>query len=63
MAKDNWGRSLSAVLANEGDYSSDPRDPGNWTGGKRGAGVLEIRRPQSPIAVLTPDTPVFAAGP
>lgn len=41
MAKDNWGRSLAAVLANEGGYSSDPRDPGNWTGGKRGAGVLK----------------------
>lgn len=41
MAKDNWGRSLSAVLANEGGYSNDPRDPGNWTGGKPGAGVLK----------------------
>ena len=41
MAKENWGRSLSAVLANEGGYSADPRDPGNWTGGKRGAGVLK----------------------
>lgn len=41
MAKNNWPRSLSAVLANEGGYSSDPRDPGNWTSGKRGAGVLK----------------------
>ena len=42
MAKENWLRSLSAELANEGGYSADPRDPGTWTGGKRGAGVLKV---------------------
>lgn len=41
MAKSNWPASLGAVLVNEGGYSTDPRDPGNWTGGKRGVGVLK----------------------
>lgn len=29
-----------AVVGVEGGYSDDPRDPGNWTGGAVGAGLL-----------------------
>lgn len=28
------------ALSHEGGYSDDPRDPGNWTGGKIGSGIL-----------------------
>ncbi|MFL9934279.1 glycosyl hydrolase 108 family protein [Paraburkholderia sp. RL18-103-BIB-C] len=30
---------FTAVVGAEGGYTTDPRDPGNWTGGKCGAGV------------------------
>jgi lysozyme family protein len=41
MAKGNFQPALKDVLVHEGGYTADPRDPGNWTGGKRGAGVLK----------------------
>ncbi|RYC28946.1 hypothetical protein D3273_26555 [Lichenibacterium minor] len=31
---------LPFTLHHEGGSSVDPRDPGNWTGGKRGRGKL-----------------------
>lgn len=41
MAKGNFAPCLADVLVHEGGYTSDRRDPGNWTGGKVGAGVLK----------------------
>lgn len=41
MAKGNFQPALADVLVHEGGYTADPRDPGNWTGGKRGVGVLK----------------------
>lgn len=32
---------LAVTLGFEGGYSTDPRDPGNWTGGKVGKGILK----------------------
>ncbi len=29
------------LIGHEGGYSDDPRDPGNWTGGKCGSGLLK----------------------
>lgn len=29
------------LIGHEGGYSDDPTDNGNWTGGKRGAGLLK----------------------
>ncbi|MGB3026848.1 glycoside hydrolase family 108 protein [Paradevosia shaoguanensis] len=40
MAKGNLPAVLAETLAHEGGYSSNPKDPGNWTGGKVGAGKL-----------------------
>ena len=31
---------FAVVVGEEGGYGADPRDPGNWTGGQVGAGVL-----------------------
>lgn len=31
---------IDRVLSHEGGYSNDPRDPGNWTGGKAKVGKL-----------------------
>lgn len=31
---------IKRVLEHEGGFGADPRDPGNWTGGKEGSGVL-----------------------
>ena len=36
-----FDKSMSRLLPIEGGYSSDPKDPGNWTGGKPGVGVLK----------------------
>lgn len=33
-------RALTQTDGHEGGFSDDPRDPGNWTGGKVGVGVL-----------------------
>ena len=32
---------MALVLQHEGGFTIDPRDPGNWTGGKKGVGVLK----------------------
>lgn len=32
---------IKKVLEHEGGFGADPRDPGNWTGGKEGSGVLQ----------------------
>jgi lysozyme family protein len=40
MAKSNFTRSIDLVLQHEGGYTANPKDPGNWTGGKVGKGVL-----------------------
>lgn len=32
---------LKRILGHEGGFSSDPKDPGNWTGGRVGAGTLK----------------------
>jgi lysozyme family protein len=37
----NFDRALALVVGVEGGFSKDPTDPGNWTGGKPGAGVLK----------------------
>lgn len=50
------------VLGNEGGFTNDPRDPGNWTGGKVGRGQLRGTRygisaasyPTLDIKALTP---------
>lgn len=41
MAKGNLSACLDVTLSHEGGYTSDRRDPGNWTGGKVGKGVLK----------------------
>lgn len=35
---DDW---FAQLMEHEGGYSDDPRDPGNWTGGAQGVGVLK----------------------
>lgn len=41
MAKGNFAPCLADVLVHEGDFSIVRSDPGNWTGGKVGQGVLK----------------------
>lgn len=42
MAANNWPEPiLPDTLSHEGEYTNDRRDPGNWTGGKVGVGVLK----------------------
>lgn len=36
-----FDEAFQIVVSHEGSYSADPRDPGNWTGGKPGVGVLK----------------------
>lgn len=36
----NFDQALDIVLAHEGGFSDNAADPGNWTGGKPGAGRL-----------------------
>jgi lysozyme family protein len=36
----NFDQAYRELLGDEGDLSMDPNDPGNWTGGKIGKGVL-----------------------
>jgi lysozyme family protein len=38
---DRFAAALAIVLAHEGGYQAMPDDPGNWTGGKVGAGELK----------------------
>lgn len=40
MAAQNLDKSLKSIFGHEGGYSSDRRDPGNWTGGRVGRGQL-----------------------
>lgn len=37
-------RAINFVLSREGEYTNDPKDPGNWTGGKEGVGELNGTR-------------------
>jgi lysozyme family protein len=37
----DFERAFEVVVGVEGGYSKDPQDPGNWTGGKVGAGELK----------------------
>lgn len=37
---DNFARAFAIVVGIEAGYSTDPNDPGNWTGHAKGAGVL-----------------------
>ena len=39
--KANFANSLAFTLKYEGGYSSNRKDPGNWTGGKVGVGTLK----------------------
>lgn len=39
--KSNFANSLAFTLKYEGGYSSNRKDPGNWTGGKVGVGTLK----------------------
>lgn len=41
MAKGNFEACATVTLAYEGGFTIDKRDPGNWTGGKVGKGVLK----------------------
>lgn len=55
---------IKKVLEHEGGFGADPRDPGNWTGGKEGAGELKgtkygisaAQYPGTDIANLTEQT-------
>lgn len=40
MAAENFEPFMKRLLGHEGGYSVDVDDPGNWTGGKKGAGRL-----------------------
>lgn len=39
--EDHFEEFIERVLSSEGNLSMDPKDPGNWTGGVVGAGVLK----------------------
>lgn len=41
MAKGNFNACLADVLVHEGGFTKNPKDPGNWTGGKVGSGELK----------------------
>jgi len=36
-----FDNALKSVISIEGFYSDDPNDPGNWTGGRVGVGILK----------------------
>ncbi len=38
---DNFDTFIRRILSHEGGYSNDRTDPGNWTGGRVGVGVLK----------------------
>jgi lysozyme family protein len=40
MASENLRRAVAIVFKHEGGYTDNPKDPGNWTGGKIGVGRL-----------------------
>lgn len=35
-----FDQAFDRLIGHEGGYSTDPKDPGNWTGGRPGVGVL-----------------------
>ena len=37
----NFETAFEILIGHEGGYTDNPKDPGNWTGGKQGAGVLK----------------------
>ena len=37
----NFDKAFERLIAHEGGYSDDSRDPGNWTGGKVGVGTCK----------------------
>ncbi|TDH58248.1 hypothetical protein E2C06_33585 [Dankookia rubra] len=41
MTADPFPDAFAAVVGHEGGYGADPRDKGNWTGGKVGSGDLK----------------------
>lgn len=41
MANGNLKPCLAETLSHEGGFTNDKRDPGNWTGGKVGVGILK----------------------
>jgi lysozyme family protein len=41
MTAENYPALFDRALGHEGGYTNDRRDPGNWTGGKVGVGVLK----------------------
>jgi len=60
---DSFTRAFAVVVGEEGGFSAERDDPGNWTGGAVGAGVLRGTKfgisaasyPALDIASLTPD--------
>lgn len=41
MAQDLFNRCFAIVVGTEGGFTDDPQDPGAWTGGEIGAGLLK----------------------
>lgn len=37
----NFDEAFKVLIGHEGNFTDNPKDPGNWTGGKVGAGVLK----------------------
>lgn len=37
----DFDTAFDRLISHEGGFSDDPRDPGNWTGGRQGAGLLK----------------------
>jgi len=37
----SFDKAIDRLLAHEGGFTDDPRDPGNWTGGRCGVGELK----------------------
>lgn len=57
----NFDAAFDRLLLHEGEFTNDPRDAGNWTGGKRGEGRLRGTKygisaaayPEEDIAAVT----------
>ncbi len=37
----NFDQAFDRLIGHEAGFSNDPKDPGNWTGGKPGVGILK----------------------
>lgn len=37
----NFDKAFDLLISHEGGFTEDPDDPGNWTGGQKGRGVLK----------------------